>query len=86
MNHSLWGFHVFGNDGFIDSKGFLHCGKKDNLEFSLATEHLEHRISGTKMVVMNTEKEDTKVKRINNCWLCEGWNEVLVEWPLSKLF
>lgn len=84
LNHSLWGLHIFGNEGYIDSKAFLHPGQRDKREMNIATEHLAHRINGIKMVVLNSDREDTKIKRINNCWLCEGWNEVLVEWPLSN--
>lgn len=85
LNHSLWGFHVVGNEAYVDSKGFLHAEKQELNQESLATQHLDHRMCGTKMVVFNTDREDTKVKRINNCWLCEGWNEVLIEWPKSIL-
>lgn len=80
-NHTLWGIHALGNGRCeIDSKGFVTEGSGDGL-FAVGTEQLECRINGVKMVVLNTETEDARIKRINNCWICEGWNETLFEWP-----
>ena len=83
-NHNLWGIHMLGNGTYaVDAKGFLH---EESFSTSIGTGHLESRINGVRMVVANTEREATKIKRINNCWICEGWNEMLIEWPRGNVY
>lgn len=81
VNHSLWGLHMAGNEGYVDAKGFLHPGEKDPKDESVGGEHLEQRVNGTQMILSNAEREAAKLKRINNCWICEGWGETKIEWP-----
>lgn len=79
QNHSLWGLHIMGNEGKVDTKGFLLSGK---LEHTISMEQFARRINGRSMVqkpVIEDEKTES-----DNCWICEGWNEVLFEWPPSK--
>ncbi|MDR3547220.1 MAG: hypothetical protein P4M11_02900 [Candidatus Pacebacteria bacterium] len=73
-NHTLWGVHIIGNEAKVDAKGFMHAGKA---ETNVACEHLAHRINGRMMVVWPSPEE----REVDNCWICEGWNEVLFEWP-----
>jgi hypothetical protein len=84
QNHSLWGFHILGNDGHIDAKGFLTAEKESSPGLSLAAEHLTHRINGRRMVTLH-HNPITRESNSDNCWICEGWNEVLFEWP-SRIF
>ena len=79
-NHTLWGMHFVGNSTYaLDSKGFLRESGS-----SIGVEHLEIRINGASMVVSNTEQEEAKLKRTHNCWICEGWNEAMFEYPQAK--
>ena len=81
-NHSLWGFHFIGNENYsIDSKGYLNEGVSNN---QISSEHLETRINGANMTVTNSDLGDCSLKRVHNCWLCEGWNEALIEFPQEK--
>ena len=80
QNHSLWGFHILGNEGRIDAKGFLTAEKERAPGLSLAAEHLTHRINGRRMVTLH-QNPITRESSSDNCWICEGWNETLFEWP-----
>lgn len=71
-NHDLLGLHYLGNEGFLDSQGFLIASKNDNIEDS----HLFFRI---------LEDYKSKIKampKIENikCWICEDWVEITVNW------
>ena len=78
-NHSLWGFHVMGNRACMDAKGFMHPQLMPSAENAIGNGHVSPRINGTKMVISGAVEETVKVKRIHNCWLCEGWNEVFIQ-------
>ncbi len=79
QNHSLWGLHFIGNEGHMDVKGFL-LPDKDQWSGEVTAEHLAHRISGRRMVITRKE-EGGKYQSADNCWICEGWNEVHFQWP-----
>jgi len=82
-NHSLWGIHFAGNSTYsIDSKGFMI--NNVNSAVPMGTDHLEVRLNAAKMVVSNVDQEGAKLKRAHNCWICEGWNEALFEFPIAK--
>jgi len=67
------GLHVQGNDGYVDSRGFL---KPHYVAASSPRNQVvPRRIEGTKMNV----KEHPTGKESENCWVCEGWNEIEFE-------
>jgi len=80
-NHSLWGMHIIGNEGKLDTKGFMQPGKGEK---SMANGHLSQRINGRKMVLIPLSEVNAHEREVDNCWICEGWNEVLFEWPKEK--
>ncbi len=84
-NHSLWGLHVQGNAAHLDAKGFMQLGSMGLAAAGVASEHITQRINGTRMVVPNPEIGDVKMKQTTNCWICEGWNELLLEAPSGTL-
>lgn len=43
-NHFIYGFHFFGNYGYVDSNGFLNVS--DTSTKDISEMHLNHRISG----------------------------------------
>ena len=63
-NHEIIGFHFFGNEGVIDSIGFLSpFAGQSNVKES----HLFSRIF---------QRRQKRVPRVKgNCWLCEEWTE-----------
>ena len=79
-NHSLWGIHIRGNEAYIDSKGYLQTDLTKDKD-PLATEHLARRINGHRMVVPEGG-ENVSEPNVDHCWICEGWNEQLFEWPI----
>ena len=78
-NHTLWGLHMIGNEANMDTKGFLISEREKKFGAAITAEHLARRINGRRMVIMR--KEDGKYRSADNCWICEGWNETLFEWP-----
>jgi Ran GTPase-activating protein (RanGAP) involved in mRNA processing and transport len=65
-NHDLLGLHYEGNDGYVDSRGFV---KVMSHASNMGQAHTFRRIFGAKRNV--SEK---------NCWLCHGWRELKFTW------
>jgi len=82
-NHTLWGFHFGDNEGYVlDAKGYL---VEDTVHVPLGINHVEHRI-GSLESLRKSFKQNKKIQRYaGNCWICEGWNEVCIEYPRIKL-
>jgi hypothetical protein len=62
-NHEILGIHFFGNDGKIDSQGFLVSSCS---QVCIEESHLFSRIF---------QKRKTVPRVKGNCWLCEKWVE-----------
>ena len=77
-NHTLWGMHIIGNAARMDAKGYMTT---DTLDKNVSSEHLSHRINGRKMVQNPLTDELAREMEVDNCWICEGWNEVPFEIP-----
>jgi hypothetical protein len=70
-NHDLLGLHYEGNDGTIDSRGFIQVQAYAS---NSGQAHTFRRIFGQKSV--NTAK---------NCWVCHGWKEMKFTWRPNEL-
>lgn len=76
-NHNIYGLHLLGNDGYIDSKGFIH---KSSKSLTIEQSHLTCRIFEE-----STSIKKKKNKPKSNCWVCENWVETTVYWhPYSS--
>jgi hypothetical protein len=74
QNHTLLGIHMIGNEVNTDSLGFF----KDS-EHDPSISHIISRIKPT----LNTgtvSKSKVELKATSNCWICEGWSQVLFKW------
>jgi len=78
-NHTLWGLHFSGNKARIDAKGFFQTERiqSDN---HIESRHLSPRIHGVQMVLTGKNEEIKKLRKSDNCWICEGWKETLFEY------
>ncbi len=76
-NHTIYGFHWIGNDGYIDTEGFLIPSKNIGPDFlTLHPTFAKPRINGFKCVI--DPKHDDKAIPKENCWICEGWQEIVI--------
>jgi len=66
-NRTLLGLHVIGNEGNVDSLGFVHASK----EGDMALCHIYTRIP-----VQLKQVRARDFSLANNCWICEGWSPI----------
>ena len=66
-NHNILGLHLLGNEGYIDSQGFLLASPKS---FHFEQSHLFRRIFGDSKAKKKSSKNDSR------CWVCEQWIEM----------
>lgn len=66
-NHEILGLHLLGNEGYIDSQGFIQISTKFAF---LEQSHLFHRI------FEETKSLKSSIKHKSKCWLCEEWKEM----------
>ncbi len=67
------GIHLLGNDGDVDTLGFVQTGNQRK-------ESKSHVYSRIKPVLHSGAIQNTKLLDLNacsHCWICEGWSEVL---------
>ena len=73
-NHTIVGIHVQGNDCVVDSKGYIvpveNLNKTD-------VGHLHRRL-------LDTPRYKVKNYSRLNCWICENWVEVKLDWKPSS--
>ncbi|GMH85835.1 hypothetical protein TL16_g10356 [Triparma laevis f. inornata] len=67
-NHTLMGIHVEGNQGFIDSRGFLIPDAEGN-----ESVHQAHATVFSRILPLSW-------KTTCNCWICERWQEHTFIW------
>ena len=90
LNHTLYGFHFYGNMGYVDHKGFLIV--LDNLD-SLSGRISQPPINSTflsyviKIFLGINFHSDSLKHHIGNwgeyrdvCWICEGWRPMEMLW------
>jgi len=76
-NHTIYGLHWLGNEGYIDTEGFLIPSKRFGPEYiTLHPTISKPRIDGFKCVI--NPKHYDKATPKENCWICEGWQEITV--------
>ena len=84
-NHTILGIHVEGNEMSIDSLGFIHAFKKNerkndyfaNSQISYETKYnKESNILMGNSLLKSKITKHLEIKHKNNCWICEGWNEM----------
>lgn len=76
LNHSIYGLHWNGNQGYVDTEGFL-IPFKTSLSTDLQPKHStaisKRRINGVQC--LKDGKGHDKAIPTENCWICEGWTE-----------
>lgn len=76
QNHSLYGIHYQGNEGYVDPNGFI-VNHQTQSRFSYNRNSLlGYQSKDGKSLRFKTSKfnhEQAKVKNGINCWICEGW-------------
>jgi len=83
-NHTLMGIHVEGNQGFIDSRGFLIPDAEGNESVHQAHATVFSRI--LPLVNPKLGRRNESWKTTCNCWICERWQEHTFIWdPSSSL-
>ena len=80
-NHTLMGVHVEGNQGFIDSRGFLIPDAKDATLQQHATVY-SRILPALVNPKLGNRKEEWKAGC--NCWVCERWQEYTFVWDPTK--
>ncbi len=70
-NHTILGLHMLGNDLSTNSQGFL-TEREDNPGAS----HIMTRIEPS-LETGTLSKEKSMMKIGSNCWICEGWTQML---------
>ena len=80
-NHNLWGFHYVGNGLYnVDAKGFL---VELPINRSIGIQHIETRIGRFKTSDSRGVLKKGVLKKVSNCWICEGWQEFMVKYPMN---
>ncbi len=87
FNHSIYGLHWNGNQGYVDTDGFL-VPFRTSLSTALQPKHstaiAKLRINGVKC--LKEGKGHDKAIPTENCWICEGWVETTFNYiPGKKL-
>ena len=72
-NQQILGIHFNGNDGDIDTQGFVKAGKP----LSLAEDCIMTRMPMQEDIAIGGVRTQgsMKLSKHSNCWLCEGWTE-----------
>ena len=85
-NHSVFGLHWNGNQGFVDTDGYL-IPSKTSLSKALLPKHAtaiaKIRIDGVKC--LKEGKGHDKAIPTENCWICEGWVENTIIYNPGKI-
>ena len=81
LNHTILGLHVDGNEMAINELGFIipiAKNKKDEKYFSGSqiTYNIDKKYSLRKSTIDNV----SKIRRKNNCWICDGFREYEFEY------
>eukprot|EP00347_Sterkiella_histriomuscorum_P017828 403347825 len=71
-NHSLLGLHMLGNEMNTNSQGFI----KEDGQNDPSLSHIISRISPT-LATGTISKAKVELKATSNCWICEGWSQIL---------
>ena len=83
-NHSILGIHVDGNEMFTDELGFIHAFDKKNYKNNhFANSQIFYKIDYEHPLIKSKILNIKKIRAKNNCWICEGWNEVLFKYKLN---
>merc|ERR1719313_1824555 len=76
-NHVLFGLHLAGNAARLDPDGFVLPGEDANVSTvspnALKRKRERKHGSGAREADMTEDP--------SGCWICEGWQEVALEWP-----
>jgi hypothetical protein len=73
-NHTLLGIHMVGNEVNTNAQGFFKEGISDP-----SVSHIITRIQ-PKLSTGTVSKKKIEFKATSNCWICEGWTQVLFKW------
>ena len=71
MNHEILGIHCDGNDFSVDEQGFLYIPDSTGFD-SFANKNMSFALGAEQRLLLSTKDKVRELKRLNNCWICEG--------------
>lgn len=78
-NDTLIGLHIKGNEGTLDSKGFIRPAARDgNVVLEEFAQYSQFQRIKPVLKMGQIKNPHKKLYRLNansNCWICEGWEE-----------
>jgi len=75
-NHTLWGLHIQGNEGKLDSLGFINPDKESGAKYELEGKiSVYHNRDGKTVMIKDKNPRAARARGYLNCWICEGWQE-----------
>lgn len=79
-NHTILGIHLIGNEGEVDANGFVVQNEAVSFGF-LGRNQIMNRISVIPDKATGKVKSQLAIdlKATDNCWICEGWQQVTFE-------
>ena len=84
-NHSILGIHVDGNNMNIDELGFIHAIDKSHYEKNyFASSQIFYPINNEHPLIKSNILKIKKIRRKNNCWICEGYREKYFECYINE--
>ena len=87
-NRSILGFHVDGNEMYIDPLGFIHPIKKEEKShnfYSKSQISFDNELENFKGIPKILSSPMNKMRAGNNCWICHFWREVEFVLDLVKI-
>jgi len=86
QNHSILGLHVDGNEMRVDDLGFLFpTNNKVNSHDYYANSQIYYQIAKGHPNIRTKITNVRKIRSKNNCWICEGWKEVMFTYKPKKV-
>lgn len=70
-NQKILGIHFAGNEGDIDTRGFVQPGKPLSIAHSSILTRMQDEMQGG----IVKDSRALGLKECTNCWVCEGWTE-----------
>jgi len=77
-NHTLLGLHMVGNEVNTDAQGFVKDENQDPW-----VSHIISRLKPT-LVSGTVSRRKVELNATSNCWICEGWSQMLFKWNPFK--
>ena len=85
-NHTILGIHVDGNNMYTDGFGFIYpVNKSEYKQDHYANSQIFYRISDDHPLISSNIIKIKKLRSKNNCWICEGWREIIFNYKPNNI-